>query len=77
MSVVAQSLKILNEKHLLTFEGMSTKDYFVKMLSASGRGSAELMKDQEGVENQGKSRRVIFKIRVRSLEQRLVKTITS
>jgi chemotaxis protein MotB len=77
MSVVAQSLKILNEKHLLTSEGMSTKDYFVKMLSASGRGSAELMKDHEGVENPGKSRRVIFKIRVRSLEQRLVKTITS
>ena len=76
MAVVAQSLEILNEKHLVTSDGMTVKDYFVKMLSASGRGSAELVKEN-GVENQEKSRRVVFKIRVRSLEQRIVKEIAS
>ena len=76
MAVVVQSLEILNEKHLVTSDGMTVKDYFVKMLSASGRGSAELVKEN-GVENQEKSRRVVFKIRVRSLEQRIVKEIAS
>lgn len=76
MAVVSQSIEILNEKHLLTSDGMTVKDYFVKMLSASGRGSAELFKEN-GVENQEKSRRVVFKIRVRSLEQRIVKGISA
>jgi outer membrane protein OmpA-like peptidoglycan-associated protein len=48
----------------------------VKFISASGRGSAELMK-VNGEENPEQSRRVVFKIRVRSLEQRLVKRISS
>ena len=74
MAVVAQSLIILNEKQSLTSDGRTVKDYFVKMLSASGRGSAELIKIN-GIENRELSRRVVFKIRVRSLEQRLVKTI--
>lgn len=76
MAVVAQSLEILNEKQMVTSDGMTVKAYFVKMLSASGRGSAELLKEN-GVENQGKSRRVVFKIRVRSLEQRIVKGISA
>ncbi|MDA8214251.1 MAG: OmpA family protein [Nitrospiraceae bacterium] len=78
MAVVAQSLKILNGKHMLTSEGKAVKDYFVKMLSASGRGSAELKIDEStGLENREQSRRVVFKIRVRSLEQRLVKAVVS
>jgi outer membrane protein OmpA-like peptidoglycan-associated protein len=76
MSVVAKSLNILNEQQMITSDGLAVKDYFVKMLSASGRGSAELVKEN-GNENQGKSRRVVFKIRVRSLEQRMVKEISS
>jgi chemotaxis protein MotB len=78
MAVVAQSLIILNEKQSLTPDGRTVKDYFVKMLSASGRGSAELKIDEiTGLENREQSRRVVFKIRVRSLEQRVVKEITS
>lgn len=75
MAVVSKSIYILNEQQLLTSDGKDVKDYFVKMLSASGRGSAELVKEN-GIENPGKSRRVIFKIRVRSLEQRIVKEIS-
>lgn len=73
MAVVSQSIKILNDQQLFASDGMNVKDYFVKMLSASGRGSAELEKNNDGIENPGKSRRVIFKIRVRSLEQRIAK----
>jgi chemotaxis protein MotB len=73
MSVVKESLRILDEIR----EDGSVRDDFVKFLSASGRGSAELIKDVNGIENPEQSRRVIFKIRVRSLEQRLVKEITS
>jgi hypothetical protein len=39
-------------------------------LSASGRGSAELVMDRAGEEDAASSRRVVFKIRVRSLEQK-------
>lgn len=74
MAVVSESLLILEEGH---FQGIHVND-FVKMLSASGRGDAKLIIDKKtGRENMAMSRRVIFKIRVRSIEQRLVKDITS
>lgn len=47
---------------------------FLKFLSASGRGSEELVLT-DGKEDPEKSRRVIFKIRVRSLEQRRLVTL--
>lgn len=65
MSVVRTSLSILN-----TDEMEKERTYFLRLLSASGRGSAELVTGPGGTENAPLSRRVVFKIRVRSLEQK-------
>ena len=65
MSVVRTSLSILN-----TDEMETERTYFLRLLSASGRGSAELVTGPGGTENAPLSRRVVFKIRVRSLEQK-------
>ena len=70
MSVVNESLRILDE-----LNNRNVRDDFVKFISASGRGSAELIKIN-GVENREQSRRVVFKIRVRSLEQRIIKAVS-
>jgi len=70
MSVVAESIQVLDERSRITKDGINVRDFFVKLLSASGRGSAELIKDKGGLENKEMSRRVVFKIRVKSLEQR-------
>lgn len=72
MAVVKEAIKILDEiKH-----GKDMRDDFMKFISASGRGSAELITDRDtGLENLEQSRRVVFKIRVRSLEQKIVKEI--
>jgi hypothetical protein len=43
---------------------------FLTFLAASGRGSSEPFRDAAGKEVKARSRRVVFKIRVRSLEQR-------
>lgn len=72
MAVVGETLRILDE--IKTDENI--RDDFITFISASGRGSAELIKFAS-VENREQSRRVVFKIRVRSLEQRLVKTISA
>ncbi|MBF0506355.1 MAG: OmpA family protein [Nitrospirae bacterium] len=68
MSVVDETLRILDQ----TKNDKNMRGDFVRFISASGRGSAELIKDN-GIENYGQSRRVVFKIRVRSLEQRSYK----
>ena len=60
MSVVMKSLGVL--------EG-NERDIFLILLSASGRGSVDPYLDN-GVVNMDKSRRVVFKIRIRSFEQR-------
>jgi chemotaxis protein MotB len=65
MSVVRTSLSILN-----TDEMETERTYFLRLLSASGRGSAEVVTGPGGTENAPLSRRVVFKIRVRSLEQK-------
>ena len=65
MSVVRASLGVLS--------GNGTeeeKTSFLRLLSASGRGSAELVTGPAGEENAALSRRVVFKIRVRSFEQK-------
>jgi hypothetical protein len=65
MSVVGASLEILNA------EGMEReRAYFLRQLSATGRGSAELVTGLAGEEDAPSSRRVVFKIRIRSLEQK-------
>lgn len=70
MAVVLSSLNILGSPGL-----EQEKTYFLQFLSASGRGMAEPVLDSSGRENQALSRRVVFKIRVRSLEQKELKEV--
>jgi len=65
MSVVRTSLGVLADG-----AAMKERSAFLSLLSASGRGSAELVTGPTGEENPAMSRRVIFKIRVRSFEQK-------
>jgi chemotaxis protein MotB len=64
MSVVRASLDVLDDGGT-----RAEKATFLQLLSATGRGSAEPVKDASGEENAGMSRRVIFKLRFRSVEQ--------
>jgi chemotaxis protein MotB len=70
LAVVRELLPILTA----TAEGEPTghrlRTCFVGFLSASGRGSVEPIRDEVGQEIPERSRRVVFKIRVRSFEQR-------
>jgi chemotaxis protein MotB len=71
MAVVRESLNVL--KFTTNSSAPSDpRDCFLKFLLASGRGSREPILDAEGGEDKPRSRRVEFKIRVRSLEQRQV-----
>jgi outer membrane protein OmpA-like peptidoglycan-associated protein len=67
MSVVRASLRVLGDDAL-----SAQKASFLRLLSASGRGSADLVTGPTGGENAPLSRRVVFKIRVRSFEQRQI-----
>ena len=76
MAVVAESLKILK---IAENSGISNnRRCFLDLVSATGRGSVEPLIEEGGGENLARSRRVVFKIRVRSLEQKVVnKTVGS
>ena len=63
LAVVQESLTVLNSEPAL-------RTCFLTFLAASGRGSSEPFLDTTGKEDRARSRRVVFKIRVRSLEQR-------
>ena len=65
MSVVRASLSALGA-------GTDSRERsaFLRLLSASGRGNAEVLTGPDGQEDATQSRRVVFKIRVRSLEQK-------
>jgi outer membrane protein OmpA-like peptidoglycan-associated protein len=65
MSVVRASLNVLDENNV-----NEEKNTFLQLLSASGRGSAELITGPSGEENSPSSRRVVFKLRFRSIEQK-------
>jgi len=67
MSVVQDSLDVLD----IATNGNASDDHkcFVEFVSATGRGSAEPV-EVDGTEDRSLSRRVVFKIRVKSLEQR-------
>lgn len=65
MSVVKTSLDILDGDGMV-----KERERFLKLLSATGRGSAEPLTGLNGEEDMTLSRRVVFKIRVRSIEQR-------
>jgi chemotaxis protein MotB len=65
MSVVRASLNILDQNG-----PREQRVSFLQLLSASGRGSADLITGSSGEENPSLSRRVIFKLRFRSIEQK-------
>jgi outer membrane protein OmpA-like peptidoglycan-associated protein len=71
MSVVQESLDVLDDPS----SGDSQDDHkcFVDFVSATGRGSAEPI-ETNGAEDKFLSRRVVFKIRVKSAEQRAFET---
>jgi outer membrane protein OmpA-like peptidoglycan-associated protein len=70
MAVVREILPILSATEDGERAPRGLRSCFVGFLSASGRGSVEPMRDDFGNEIPERSRRVVFKIRVRSLEQR-------
>jgi chemotaxis protein MotB len=69
LAVVQQTLNILGQNE------SEDKSCFLDFLSANGRGSKEPILDGHGAEDMGRSRRVVFKIRVRSFEQHEIRTI--
>jgi outer membrane protein OmpA-like peptidoglycan-associated protein len=70
MAVVREILPILNAVEDGDPAAGRLRTCFVGFLSASGRGSVEPIRDEVGHEIPERSRRVVFKIRVRSFEQR-------
>lgn len=66
LAVMVRSLEVIQAQAPLAYE------CFQEMTSASGRGRQELVHDPNHQVNHEKSRRVIFKIRLRSTEQRSV-----
>jgi outer membrane protein OmpA-like peptidoglycan-associated protein len=71
MTVVQKSLNVLSEAMADSRVPFTILGCYLRFLSASGRGSSEIIKNETtGKEDMDRSRRVEFKIRVRSLEQR-------
>lgn len=78
MAVVHESLRVLAGATSISADGTSGsspqyRTCFLDLLSATGRGSVEPVLTAAGDEDKDKSRRVVFKIRVRSLEEKLIK----
>jgi outer membrane protein OmpA-like peptidoglycan-associated protein len=71
MEVVKDSLSVLSGAPETHTEASMLHGCFLEFVSATGRGSAEPVRTQEGEEDRERSRRVVFKIRVRSPELRL------
>jgi outer membrane protein OmpA-like peptidoglycan-associated protein len=67
--VVQRTLDILGN------EAPEDRKCFLDFLSASGRGSKEAILAANGEEDRDRSRRVVFKIRVRSFEQKEFRSI--
>ena len=80
MAVVSESISIMENQ--VVDKHHEKIDYFLRVLSASGRGKQDLImvkgnKETEEKEDSDKSRRVVFKIRVRSFEEKkIVKQLT-
>jgi hypothetical protein len=72
MTVVRESLNVLSKTISDPGVPPTLRACFLAFLSASGRGSSEPVLNALGNEDRDRSRRVEFKIRVRSLEQRQV-----
>lgn len=72
MAVIVKCLDILQ----LDTQDQNKTKYFLDKLSANGRGERELV-IINGKEDKDQSRRVIFKIRVRSFEEKTIKRLTN
>lgn len=72
MEVLAESLKILEVRDASASDATLLRRCLLRFTSASGRGEEELLPEGAvaGTEDQALSRRVVFKIRVKSAEQR-------
>jgi outer membrane protein OmpA-like peptidoglycan-associated protein len=70
MAVVQQTLAALDSSG----ETDTTKEYedtcFLSLISATGRGNAEPIYKENGEEDRPHSRRVVFKVRIKSVEER-------
>ncbi len=71
ISVVQESLDVLDNGS--ESNSLANHKCFLDFVSATGRGSAEPI-EVVGKEDRSLSRRVVFKIRVKSLEQRTLET---
>ena len=71
MAVARKVLDMLSDSTTASGNPSTSRNCLLTLLSASGRGSSDLIKNgTTGREDPERSRRVVFKIRVRSLEQR-------
>jgi len=75
MAVVRESLQVLGPAQQPDPAAAGERPCFLDLISATGRGSVERVTDTEGAEDRARSRRVVFKIRVRSLEQRMIRQV--
>lgn len=71
MSVVGKCIDIIKPNGNSADSEGNKRDYFLRVLSASGRGKQDLIMEN-GEEDHQKSRRVVFKIRVRSFEEKKI-----
>ena len=69
MSVVLQTLKVLGQQNT------EDRSCFLDFLSTNGRGSRDAVRDSQGHEDRERSRTVVFKIRIRSVEQREIRSL--
>ena len=69
MAVVSESINIMESQ--VVEQHHEKIDYFLRVLSASGRGKQDLIM-VDGKVDSDKSRRVVFKIRVRSFEEKKI-----
>jgi outer membrane protein OmpA-like peptidoglycan-associated protein len=67
MAVIQQSLVVLD--HSTLPDALGNRKCFLSLISATGRGSADVVY-VNGEEDRPHSRRVVFKIRIKSLEER-------
>jgi chemotaxis protein MotB len=78
MSVVSEALGILSKIDAQKTEvAQTTRPCFLDLVSATGRGSVDPYRNDDGTEDLAKSRRVVFKIRVRSHDEKVVNKAVS
>jgi outer membrane protein OmpA-like peptidoglycan-associated protein len=75
MEVVQNSLMLLNQRD--DKAALDLRRCYLRYVSASGRGSSEPFTDSSGKEIKDRSRRVVFKIRVRSVPEMIRSVLPS